>query len=70
MRLLIVDRANIAQRLAIRGHKEDVMEVITHLAWAWREAKRIGLPEAGQIEELVAQMGLPAEVLAQFAAQL
>jgi hypothetical protein len=54
----------------MRGHEEDMMEINTHLAWAWREAKRMGLPEAGQIEELAGMIGLPMEMLAQFAEKL
>lgn len=70
VRSMIVGRAMIAQMLAMRGNKDDVMEIITHLAWAWREAKRMGLPEAGQIEEIAGQIGLPVEMLAKVAEQL
>ena len=70
MRELIVGRAKIAQLLAMRGHEDDMMEIATHLAWAWREARRMGLPEAGQIEQLAGQIGLPPEMLAQVAEKL
>ncbi len=67
VRALIVGRTNIAMILAQRGHKDDGMEIITHIAWAWREARRMGLPEAGQIEKIAGKLGLTVEILAQFA---
>ena len=67
VRSLIVGRAMVAQMLAKRGHEDDGMEIINHLAWAWREARRMGLPEAAQIEEIAGQIGVTVEVLAQFA---
>jgi hypothetical protein len=67
LRELIVGRAMVAQMLAVRGRKEDVVEVVTNLAWALREARRMGLPEAGQIEVFAGRIGLSVEVLAQVA---
>ncbi|RFC52503.1 MAG: Tetratricopeptide (TPR) repeat [Verrucomicrobia bacterium] len=70
VRSLIAGRVMVAQMLVIRGNKEDVMEIVTHLAWAWREARRMGLPEAGRIEEIATPLGLSLVVLAKEAEKL
>ena len=57
-RSLLVGRANLAITLLRRGHDADRAEAGDLLHLALREARRLQLPEAGQIEAFIAQAGL------------
>jgi len=67
MRELVICRAMIAQMLAKLGNSGDMKEMTGHLAWAWREAVRMQLPEAAPIEQLAGMLGLPPETLKKLA---
>ena len=56
---LIVGRAKLALMLLRRGREEDRPEVQEHLLWAYQAAARRGYREAGQIADLLRQLGLP-----------
>ncbi|MFO7563036.1 MAG: CHAT domain-containing protein [Enhygromyxa sp.] len=57
VRELLVGRTNLALTLVQRGRKEDSSEVEELLALALRDARRLRLPEAQQIEQLIRHLG-------------
>jgi tetratricopeptide (TPR) repeat protein len=56
VRALLVGRTNLAICLAMRGRMEDKPEIDRLLQLAYREARRLGLPEAGQIKNVHQQI--------------
>ena len=57
VRSLIVGRTNLAILLAQRGRiDEDGTEIVSLLSWSLQEARRLKLPEAGQIEGILRQL--------------
>jgi len=58
-RELIVGRVNLALLLVLRGRKEDAPEVVEHLVWGYQAAAQRGYVEAGQIAEMMKQLGIP-----------
>ncbi|MFZ1416100.1 MAG: tetratricopeptide repeat protein [Defluviicoccus sp.] len=58
VRELLVGRANLAQMLLIRNTKDDRPEAHRLLCLALADARRLGLPEAAQIERLLTDAGL------------
>ncbi|MEK6261220.1 MAG: CHAT domain-containing protein [Planctomycetota bacterium] len=57
VRQLIFGRTNLALLLVERGrHKEDAKEIVSLLTWSLREARRLRLPVAGQIEAILRQL--------------
>ena len=59
MRSLIVGRVNLALMLLKRGREEDRKEIREHLLWAYQAASERGYKEAGQIADILRQLGLP-----------
>ena len=53
VRELVVARVKIALILLQRGRAEDVEPAFEHLAWSHQTARRLGLREAEQIEEIL-----------------
>ena len=57
-RSLLVGRANLATLLVQRGADGDREEASQLLCQAPADARRLGLPEAGQFEAFLARVGL------------
>ncbi len=57
VRSLLVGRANLAVTLARRGRPADGPQIMGLLAAALADARRLRLPEVGQIEDLIRQHG-------------
>jgi hypothetical protein len=53
----LIGRTKLAITLAERGHAEDVPEINQLLALALPEARRLRIPEAQEIENLIRQLG-------------
>ncbi|HEY1301087.1 MAG TPA: hypothetical protein VGF07_11365, partial [Stellaceae bacterium] len=60
VRELLVGRANLAINLLLRGQEHDRDEALGLLDLALADARRLQLPEAGQIEQFIEQSGLAA----------
>jgi hypothetical protein len=58
VRSLLVGRANLAMTLLSRGREDDRNEADRLLRLALDEARKLKLPEAQQIEQIIAQAGL------------
>ena len=56
VRSMIVCRVMIAQDLILIGKREDVPEARAHLQWALAEARRLQLPEAATIQEILSSI--------------
>jgi ribosomal protein S21 len=63
VRELLVGKTNVAYLMAQRGRQEDRPEVFELLMWSHRQATRLGLPEARQIEGFLRQNGVPQDVI-------
>ena len=64
MRSLLAGRANLAMTLLTRGHADDRDEARRLLHLALNEARRLKLPEAQQIEEIIEQAGFGEDEIA------
>jgi tetratricopeptide (TPR) repeat protein len=58
VRELIVGHVNLSLLLLQRGREEDHTEVQEHLVWAYQTAAQRGYQEAGQIADILRQLGL------------
>jgi tetratricopeptide (TPR) repeat protein len=58
LRSLLVGRVMLAQYLLLRSREGGRAEARELLCWSLAAARRMGLPEAGQIEAILGQVGL------------
>jgi hypothetical protein len=58
VRSLLVGRVNLALTLAQRARQEDRAEIERLMRQALADARRLQIPEAGQIEGIMRQMGI------------
>ena len=56
---MVITHVNIAMLLLKRGREEDHTEAQEHLVWAYQAAAGRGYKEAGQVADILRQLGLP-----------